>query len=143
MHSLTDLRTGSHQRMTVDHCSFIDIGTGIHKHRRHTNHTRCDVSAIANTRTTRNNSDSFFDCRRTSGIGLLIEEAQRWSNRHVCDLAHSKAEQDALLDPTVYAPFTARTSFGGSNLASIERVFELIEQPTIFSGKLRGFLFSE
>src|SRR2546423_13948420 len=121
--------------MRVDHRAFTNVSADIDEHRRHANHPAADVTAIANAGAAGNDAHTGGSRERTRRVGGLVKKRLFGGvDRHVSDGAHSKAEQDSLFHPGVSAPagFRGGIGLGSANFASIERGFEIAEEPEMF-----------
>src|SRR6185369_2592860 len=116
--------------MTVNHCSRVNVSTDIHKHRRHTDHSRRDIRTVAYARSARHNPYIVTQTEGASRVSILFKEAPLCI--HLRERPHAKAEQDSTLHPNVGAPSTRLVTFGGAHLATIKRRFELLPQRAIF-----------
>src|SRR5262249_36333187 len=139
VNAFADLRARTDERVAIDHRSLVNVSAGIHKHRRHTNHTRCDVSPVANRRTTGHDANVVFNRCGTTRKSIFVEELKTLAARHIADRAHAKAEQQTQLHPRVHEPLTVRAPFRRANLTAIERAFKLFEGSLVFSGELAAF----
>jgi hypothetical protein len=125
-----NLRAAPHQRVRINHRAFSNIGADVYEHRRHANHSTADVTAIANTRAARNDSNAVRRCERANRVsGLIKEGLLRHIDRHVGDGSHSKPEQNPLLYPGVRAPAGFRGAVGlrGADFAAIQRTLKIAE----------------
>src|SRR5712692_4142148 len=128
MHPLANLSTRPHQSVAVDHCAFIDVSAGVDEHRRHAHDAGRDVRAVAYARAAGHDADMIVRRKFSDWISVLVEKLKTETcRRHFHNRAHAKAEQDAALHPGIRFPLAAGIAFGGANLATIERLFELIE----------------
>src|SRR5215217_277974 len=119
MNAFADLCTRAYERVTVDHRSLVHISTGIHKHWRHTNNARSDVSTVAYRRAAGNNPDVVVDRCRAAGIGVLVKKFETLAAGHIGHGAHAKTEKQPLLHPGVHQPPAVRRFFSSTNLAAI------------------------
>src|SRR5262245_37618671 len=136
MNAFANLRARTHQRMTIDHRTLVDIGAHVDEHWWHTDDAWRDVRAIANAGPSGNDAHILEDARGPDRIGIFVEEAEARSHRHVCERAHAKPLQNSLLHPGIYYPLSFLVSLRRPHLAAIRRVFQFFKNRSIVGGKL-------
>src|SRR5262245_37857152 len=119
MDAFTDLRARTDQRMRVHHRPFINVGSNVDEHRRHTDDVFRHVCAIADRGSTRNNTYAARGGKRMGRQRILVEESELSRHRTIAHNADPKREQDATLDPEIDSP-AAADLFGGTELTSIQ-----------------------
>ena len=91
--------------MGIDHGIFADVRADIDEHGWHTDYAAGDEAAVADAGAAGNDADAVGGGDSARRVGGLVEE---WLlprvERHVRDLAHAEAEENALFYPRLGAP---------------------------------------
>src|SRR6185312_11608208 len=94
--------------------------------RRHAHHALREKRSTPNGRTARHDADALRLLDRLRRVEMLVEKPERRlaAQRHVGDVPHAEAEQDALLDPGHGAPRSRLVALGRAHFAALQRAQE-------------------
>src|SRR6476646_2906930 len=113
--------------MTIDHRTFINVRTCVHVHRWHTNNTRRNIYAVADTRAARNDSNVLLNLCWSKRISVFIKKLETGSSGLIDQFAHSEAEENSLLHPWVNLPGSRFSLLRCAELAAIQSSLELFK----------------
>ena len=103
MDALADLGAGADEGVGIDEGVLIDVGAGVDVGGRDDDDAGSEISAGADGAAAGDDADVLLGGEAAGGVGVLVEAVED-AVFDGLEVAETEAEEDAALDPGVYAP---------------------------------------